>query len=108
MRYLDGVEPTDHDAPRRGSSDVQELTASTEPPVVARLVIEIRSDGTRTIARGAMEDRATGQTVAMRAEGTTPAALAASLFRSLLMLPRLQGGQQALRRAARLLGRGRR
>jgi hypothetical protein len=86
---------------------VQGLTVPAEPPVVARLVIEIRSDGTRTIARGAMEDHATGQSVAMRAEGTTPAALAASLFRSLLALPRLQGGHEALRRATRLLGRRR-
>ena len=60
-----------------------------EPPVVARLVIEIRSDGTRTIARGAAEDVLLGEKVAIEAEGTTPLALAASLARSLFSLPAL-------------------
>jgi hypothetical protein len=60
-----------------------------EPPVVARLVIEIRSDGTRTIARGALEDAALGQKVAIRAEGTTPLALAASLVGALFRAPLL-------------------
>ena len=60
-----------------------------EPPVVARLVVEIRSDGTRTIARGALQDASIGQEVAIQAEGTTPLALAASLVRSLLGGPLL-------------------
>ena len=50
-----------------------------EPPVVARMIIEIRSDGTRTVARGAMEDARTGERVSVQAEGSTPMALAASL-----------------------------
>ena len=54
-----------------------------EPPVVARLIVEIRSDGTRTIARGAMEDVATGQSVAIEAKGTSPMALALELARSM-------------------------
>jgi hypothetical protein len=54
-----------------------------EPPVVARLVVEIRSDGSRTIARGAMEDVATGQSVAIEAKGTTPIALALELAKSM-------------------------
>ncbi len=54
-----------------------------EPPVVARLVVEIRSDGTRTIARGAMEDVASGQSVAIEAKGTTPIALALELAKSM-------------------------
>lgn len=58
-----------------------------EPPVVARLIVEIRSDGSRTIARGALEDATTDQKVAIRAEGTTPAQLARSLAGSLLTLP---------------------
>jgi hypothetical protein len=60
-----------------------------EPPVVARLVVEIRSDGTRTIARGALQDASIGQEVAIVAEGTTPLALAASLMRSLFSAPLL-------------------
>lgn len=79
------------------------IDASGEPPVVARLVVEIRSDGTRTIARGALEDRATGQRVDVRAEGATPAALAAALARSLLQLPALRRGTGVLRRAAQRL-----
>lgn len=60
-----------------------------EPPVVARLVIEIRSDGGRTIARGALSDASLGQEVAIRAEGTTPLALAASLVGALFRAPLL-------------------
>jgi hypothetical protein len=58
-----------------------------EPPIVARLVVEIRSDGSRTVARGALEDSTTNQKVAVLAEGTSPAQLAASLAKSLLALP---------------------
>ncbi len=58
-------------------------TDNNEPPVVARLIIEIRSDGTRTIARGAMEDVLTGEKVAIEARGTTPLRLALSLAKSM-------------------------
>ncbi len=57
------------------------------PPVVARMVIEIRSDGTKTIARGALEDRVSGQTVAIEADAATPWALSRKLAGSLLSLP---------------------
>jgi len=60
-----------------------------EPPVVARLMVEIRSDGTRTIARGAVEDIASGERVAVEAHGTTPAQLAASLARTVFATPLL-------------------
>ncbi len=60
-----------------------------EPPVVARLVVEIRSDGTRTIARGALEDAQQGQRVAVEARGDSPIQLAIALARSLTQLPRL-------------------
>jgi hypothetical protein len=63
--------------------------APGEPPVVARLMIEIRSDGTRTVARGALEDLANGEKAAVEARGSTPAALAASLLRSLVSGPLL-------------------
>jgi hypothetical protein len=78
-----------------------------EPPVVARLMIEIRSDGRRTIARGAMEDALQGEKVAIEARGTSPASLAASLIKSLLSGPLLT--RVAARAAAsRLLGGRRR
>ena len=62
-----------------------------EPPVVARLAIEIRSDGSRTIARGALEDLERGESVAIKAEGMTPAALALALARNLMSLPGFLG-----------------
>lgn len=78
-----------------------------EPPVVARLMIEIRSDGRRTIARGAMEDAIMGEKVTVEARGTSPASLAASLIKSLFSGPLL--ARVAARAAAsRLLGGGRR
>jgi hypothetical protein len=63
--------------------------AEDEPPIVARLMVEIRSDGSRTIARGAVEDIASGERVAVEAHGTTPAQLAASLARTLFSTPLL-------------------
>jgi len=75
-----------------------------EPPVVARLIVEIRSDGSRTIARGAIEDVATAQRATVEAYGTSPLQLALSLARALAQLPRL-GARSAVRG---LLGRGRR
>ena len=61
----------------------------SEPPVVARLVVEIRSDGSRTIARGAIEDVVTGQRTAIEARGDSPIQLAIALARSLSQMPRL-------------------
>jgi hypothetical protein len=58
-------------------------------PVVARLIVEIRSDGSRTIARGAIEDTTFGQRVAIEARGDTPLSLAIALARSIASLPRL-------------------
>lgn len=58
-----------------------------EPPVVARLIVEVRSDGTRTIARGGLESG--GESVTLEAHGTTPAQLAASLARTILTAPAL-------------------
>ena len=60
-----------------------------EPPVVARLVVEIRSDGSRTIARGAMEDAQRGERTAIEARGDSPLQLAIALARTLTQLPRL-------------------
>ena len=75
----------------------------SEPPVVARLIVEIRSDGSRTIARGAMEDVATGQRTTVEARGDSPIQLAIALARALTQLPRL-GARSAIRG---LLGRRR-
>ena len=74
----------------------------TEPPVVARLIVEIRSDGSRTIARGAIEDTASGQRTSIEARGDSPIQLA--LARSITQLPRL-AARQGLRG---LLGRKKR
>lgn len=60
-----------------------------EPPVVARLVVEIRSDGSRTIARGALEDTVNGQRTQLEARGDSPLSLALQLARALTQLPRL-------------------
>jgi hypothetical protein len=57
------------------------------PPIVARMVVEIRSDGSRTVARGALEDLASGERVALRADGSTPIALATALAKSLIKTP---------------------
>lgn len=79
----------------RSSSEAAELMAmapSPAPelrpgdddlPVVARLIVEIRSDGSRTIARGALEDANLGQRVAVEARGDSPLALALALAKSI-------------------------
>jgi hypothetical protein len=74
---------------RDENAERDEIAERHEPPVVARLVVEIRSDGTRTIARGALQDASVGQEVAVQAEGTTPLALAFSLVKSMLRAPSL-------------------
>lgn len=81
---------------------------SEEPPVVARLVVEIRSDGTRTVARGAMEDLVTGQRTKVEASGGSPVQLAASLAGSLITTPKKLGdlaGAVLRSKMARRLGK---
>jgi hypothetical protein len=80
-----------------------ELDTTNEPPVVARLVVEIRSDGSRTIARGAIEDVASGQRTTIEARGDSPLQLALQLARTLTQLPRM-GARSAVQK---LLGRKR-
>ncbi|HZX93211.1 MAG TPA: hypothetical protein VFE90_01755 [Myxococcales bacterium] len=65
------------------------LEARAEPPVVARLILEIRSDGTRTIARGLAEDVERGERVKVEAEGANPLQLVLSLLKSLKDVPAL-------------------
>jgi hypothetical protein len=81
----------------------EEVTRADEPPVVARLVVEIRSDGSRTIARGALEDVVNGARTSIEARGESPLQLALALARALTQLPRL-GARSAVRG---LLGRRR-
>jgi hypothetical protein len=69
--------------PPQGSEAVGPAAEADQLPVVARLMVEIRSDGTRTVARGALEDVASGQRTAVEASGGTPMALAASLARTI-------------------------
>ena len=64
--------------------------AVPELPVVARLIVEVRSDGSRTIARGAMEDASTGTKASIEASGSTPLELALALTKSLFAAPWLQ------------------
>ena len=52
-------------------------------PVVARLVIELRSDGRRTLARGAVTHDATGERAALEAEAESPWALMKLLAKEL-------------------------
>lgn len=56
-----------------------DVATADELPIVARLAIEIRSDGTRTIARGAMHDIASGQQVAIEIGDGTALQLARQL-----------------------------
>jgi len=65
--------------------------AYDEPPVVARMIVEIRSDGTRTVARGALEDIVSGERVKIEAAGGSPMQLAASLASNLLSTPFMIG-----------------
>ena len=87
---LERLDPLDEGGTGRAVAEVSEL------PVVARLVVEIRSDGTRTIARGAME-HPDGHRVTVEAQSTTPWALAKQLAGVLWTIPRLSLGRSSLR-----------
>lgn len=85
-RAVDPPEDNDDHSPIVARSS-RELRQQVEPPVVARLVVEIRSDGSRTIARGALEDAQRGDHVAIEARGDSPLQLAIALARALTRLP---------------------
>ena len=78
--------PVRRNAENEAITRIEELDAEALP-VVARLVIEIRSDGSRTIARGGLEDMALGQRVTVEARGDSPLQLALALAKSLSTLP---------------------
>lgn len=107
-----------------GEGDPQLETSDQDlPPVVSRLVVEIRSDGRKTMARGAIEDVQTGQRVAISADARSLVELSGMLVQSLgqtvgSVLPRLGRDadtprpakrlRSAAKTARRLLGRRRR
>lgn len=63
------------------------IAAEKELPVVARLVVELRSDGVRTVARGAMVDAESGQQVGVEIRAGSVLELAGSLAKNLMSLP---------------------
>ncbi len=77
---------------RTQSAELQ--NTEPDPPVVARLMVEIRSDGSRTVARGALQDEVSGEQVSLVARGNTPLELAGQLTKALMTLP-LTAGQLA-------------
>jgi hypothetical protein len=67
------------------------VPSAGEPPVVARLVVEIRSDGKRTVARGALEDARLGERASIEVDAGTPYQLVLSLMRALFQMPAFAG-----------------
>jgi hypothetical protein len=63
------------------------IAAEDDLPVVARLVVELRSDGVRTVARGAMVDAESGEKVGVEIRAGSVLELAGSLAKSLMSLP---------------------
>jgi hypothetical protein len=94
-------EPRDKSATSVASTPSAEVPAHDELPVVARLIVEVRSDGRRTVARGAMEDAASGTRAAIEASGATPLELALGLAKSILSAPWF--GRQIARTTIRAL-----
>ncbi len=68
-------------------ADTRTSASADELPVVARMVVEIRSDGRRTVARGALEDRLNEQTVALEIGSGSPLQLAKAIAQALWSLP---------------------
>jgi hypothetical protein len=88
--YVGGVD--DEDLPRRTGQRPTPPPVGHEGsfdtlPVVARMVVEIRSDGTRTIARGALDDRTSGQQIAIELSPSSPWAMAKGIAKLLLATP---------------------
>jgi hypothetical protein len=72
-------------APREDQAT--ELASADEPPVVARLVVEIRSDGSRTVARSSLEDAQLGERTSLEVKGATPSELVFSMMKALFHRP---------------------
>jgi hypothetical protein len=86
MRLVEPEDDREREVAER-AADSQVAQDGDELPVVARMVVEIRSDGTRTVARGALDDRVSGQQVAMRFDAGSPLSLAKSLAKAILSVP---------------------
>lgn len=71
------------------TTSTRAIAEEDDLPVVARIIVEVRSDGRRTIARGAMEDVATGTKASIVASGSSPLELALALAKSMLQVPAL-------------------
>ena len=99
--YVEVVDDDDERSLRAHEDDAEAL------PIVARMVVEIRSDGTRTIARGALDDRVSGQQVAVELTPSSPWAMAKGLAKLLITAP--WSARSAVRRVLRprAAGRGR-
>lgn len=63
------------------------IAPADELPVVARLVVEVRSDGTRTVARGSLADARFGEVQSVEVKGASPYQFALSLMTALLRAP---------------------
>jgi hypothetical protein len=70
-----------------GDALTREPSETDALPIVARMVVEIRSDGTRTIARGAIEDRLQNHQVGVEASADSPLELARALAKLLVSAP---------------------
>ena len=75
----------DADIVRSGPQPVAE--ADEGLPVVARMVVEIRSDGSRTVARGGVEDLLNDEQVTVEARADSPLELSRALAKMLLSAP---------------------
>jgi len=85
-------EHSEASSPVRADEDSQLAdSGGDELPVVARMVVEIRSDGTRTVARGAVEDLLQGHQVAVEAKAGSPLELSRALAKMLLSAPFMAG-----------------
>lgn len=73
---------------------------SAEPPIVARCVVEVRSDGSLSIARGVLEVE--DERVVLEGRGRTPRELVAMLARGAFTTARERLSGVTLR----MLGRG--
>jgi hypothetical protein len=65
------------------------MSSHPELPIVARILVEIRSDGTRTVASASVQNALLGQAVSVQAETTTPNSIAQVLLRSMARMPLL-------------------
>ena len=91
-----------HDLAAQKSAPAEVVSSTAEdahlPPVVARMVIEIRSDGSHTIARGAVEDVQQGTRVDLKVEADSPIKLLWKLVRTVGQTPALmRGARQTVR-----------